>query len=167
MARKAQNPAVETQVREPIDLSSRLPFDHIIKANEHEYDFCIINDARGEVQRHEMMGWKVWSADRLYDTEFDRSQAANRSQDGFASVPCGIAGEGKPTRAYLMYGPKGLAQSIIDRRHAENRERKRAYGANAENKAAASVGGIETYTPQGFGSDGLKQLPNTVSQSQS
>lgn len=163
MTRKtARSPDVQTEIREPIDLSKNLPFDHIVEKHKHEYDFCIINDAKGAIQRHLMAGWQVWDKSQIFNDEFSQKTQANRVRDGYASVPCGIAGDGQPTSAYLLYAPKGHAQRIIDARHAENRERKKAYGGTAEQRAAASVGQVNTYNPAGFG-DGMKNLPNTTS----
>lgn len=162
MARgKTENTEVETTLREGVDVSQNLPFEHIIAKYGHQYDFCVINDAKQSVQRHEMAGWKVWKGEKLFDTEFEQASSASQTRDGFTSVPCGIAGDGKPTRAYLMYAPKGHADSIVAKRHAENRQRKQAYGAKAKQNAQKGVGAVETYTPNGFGVDGMKHLNNT------
>lgn len=160
---------VQTQVREPIELSQNLPFEAIIKANEDKYDFCIINDAKGSVQRHEMMGWQVWKGGNLYNTEFESAVngEASKTKDGFTSVPCGIAGDGKQTRAYLMFAPKGMIDSIVKKRHNENALRKQSYGQKARQDASNKEGGVESYAPAGFGTDGMKHMPNTVIQNQS
>lgn len=160
-AAKKQNQTDIPEARSPLDIGKRLPFDHIIEKHQQQYDFCVINNARGSIQRHLARGWKVWDQDKLYDDEFTKKTEAGKTDDGYASVPCGIAGDGKPTNAYLLYAPKGLAQKIVDARHAENRERKRAYGSAVDNRVG--VQGVDTYTPDGFG-DGMKVLPNTMGQ---
>jgi len=160
---KQQTTDVEAQIRPGFDPSKRLPFDHIIEANKDKYDFIIVNDAKYSVQRHEMAGWSVWNQDRLFDSDFEKKTGANEVSDGYASVPCGIGGEGKPTRAYLMYAPKGHYQKTVDARNAENRKRKAGYNQAAEQAGQQASGGMESYNPSGFG--GLQV--NTVNNSQS
>lgn len=164
----AKSKSVETTVRQGLELSQNLPFEAIIEKHP-EYDFCIINDAKASVQRHEMQGWKVWKGDSLFDTEFENAgkEQASTTRDGFTSVPCGIAGDGKPTRAYLMYAPKGTIDSIVTKRHNENAHRKQSYGSTARSNASSKEGGVESYAPKGFGTDGMKHMPNTVIQNQS
>jgi len=155
---------VQSEVRRPIELSQNLPFEAIVAKHEQEFDFCIINDAKGSVQRHEMKGWKVWKGTSIYDSEFEKALEgeASKTQDGFTSVPCGIAADGKQTRAYLMYAPKGTIAKVQKERHNENALRKQSYGNTAKGIASKEVGGVETYTPQGFGVDGMKHMSNTT-----
>ncbi len=164
MAKNKNTVDVETEVRKSFELSQNLPFEAIIAKHEHEHDFCIINDAKGSVQRHEMKGWRVWKGTSIYDSEFEKEMGgeASKSQDGFTSVPCGLAADGKQTRAYLMYAPKGTIAKVQKERHNENALRKQSYGNTAKGIASKEVGGVETYTPQGFGVDGMKHISNTV-----
>ncbi len=170
MAKNKNEVKVDTQMRSSIEISQNLPFEAITEKYKEEYDFCIINDAKGAVQRHEMLGWKVWKGDSIYgDSEFEQAvnSEASKTKDGFTSVPCGIAADGKPTRAYLMYAPRGTIDSIVKKRHNENAHRKQSYGQKARIDASNKEGGVESYTPKDFGTDGMKHLPNTVIQNQS
>lgn len=156
----------QTEMREPLELSQNLPFEAIIAKYDDKYDFCIINDAKGSVQRHEMKGWKVWKGESVYNSDFEKHMNAGRSQEDFTSVPCGVAADGVQTRAYLMYAPKGTIDTIVKHRHNENALRKQSYGAKAKGEASKHIGGgVETYTPQGFGNDGMKHMPNTIGNS--
>lgn len=158
------------EIRAPMELSKNLPFERI--CNEHpEYDFIIVNDAKGSVQRHEMKGWRVFKGASVYDSEFERLTGKtnkDEERETLASVPCGLAGEGKPTRAYLMFAPAGTIAKANEERHNENARRQSSYDETIKQRAA-SISGADirsTFTPSGF-EGGFKDLPDTVSQSQS
>lgn len=155
---------VQTELRQSLEISQNLPFDKIIAENEHKYDFCIINDAKGSVQRHEMKGWKIWKGDNIYGGEFEQAMnaEASKTSDGFTSVPCGIAGDGKQTRAYLMYAEKGTIDKLQKMKDNENALRKQAYGQTARQNAASVEGGVQSYAPKGMGQEGLTIQPTTI-----
>lgn len=150
------------EIRASVEYETNLGiFDAIIQKHGDKHDFCIINDAKGSVQRHEMKGWKVWETTSLYDSDFEKKLGLTTSDNGLAGVPCGIAADGKPTKAYLMFAPKGTIDRLDKIKQNENKVRKSAYGSAAGNKATASVGGgIETFVPAGFGTDGMKHISN-------
>lgn len=166
-ARKKETPTeVPTNVRDSLEYQGRFGPFHRYAAEHPEYDFIIVNHAKGEIQRHEQKGWSIVRGERLYSSEFEEliGETAGQTTDGFAHLPCGLAGEGKPTFAVLMKAPKGTYDRIQKAKAEEARQRKTAYGAHAEHKGQQASGGIESYTPQGFG-NGLRV--DTVNNSQS
>ena len=161
---KQQQLEVPTKMRDSLEYQGRFAAFHQYAAKHPDKDFIIVNHAKGEIQRHEQMGWRIVRGERLYESEFEEltGETAGQTKDGFAHLPCGLAGEGKPTFAVLMWAPKGTYDAIQKRRAQESLARKSAYSAKAENAGQSKSGGIETYDPFG---QGLRV--DTVNQSQS
>lgn len=153
-AAKKETPVeVPTNVRDSLEYQGRFAPFHRYAAEHPDKDFIIVNHAKGEIQRHEQMGWRIVRGERLYQSEFEdlTGESAGQTTDGFAHLPCGLAGEGKPTFAVLMYAPKGTYDEIQKRKAEESKRRKSAYSAQAESKGQSASGGIESYDPFGGG----------------
>lgn len=151
--KKAESPTIPTNQRTPNEYEGRFGAFQRYVDNNPDKDFIIINHAKGEIQRHEMKGWRIVKNERLYTSEFEEltGESAGQSNDGFAHLPCGIAGEGKATFAVLMWAPKGTIAEVQKRRNEEARERKSAYSSKADQAGAIKGGNIETYDPRGGG----------------
>lgn len=147
------NTEVPTNVRDSIEYNGRFGPFHAYAQKHPDKDFIIVNHAKGEIQRHEQMGWRIVRGERLYESEFEQltGESAGQSTDGFAHLPCGLAGEGKPTFAVLMWAPKGTYDKVQKRKAEESRARKASYSSRAENKGQSRSGGIESYDPLGRG----------------
>jgi len=165
--KKQATAEVPVNIRGSMESESRFgPFHEYAKSNPDK-DFIIVNHAKGAIQRHEQLGWRIVREERLYESEFEElsGETAGQTKDGFAHLPCGLAGEGKATFAVLMYAPKGTLANIQKMREEESRQRKSAYAAKADAAGQKRSGGIESYTPEGFAPGGLQV--DTVNQSQS
>jgi hypothetical protein len=133
-----------------LDWDLNINFSHITEdpENKAKYEFCVINDEKGQVSRKMAKGWMLWDkgdgggyVDKIGPGLEGKSAAKKEDDKGMhSSVPVGMASGTEACTAYLLYMPRDMYKVRVSDVHIANAKRQVEGVTVAAREVAASKG---------------------------